>query len=524
MQHLYNGFATDKYLDAWAAWVVSKGKIGTELADLHAKYGPIVRIGPNVVSIRDSKAIESIYSIKTDFPKVYGSHSHSRRPVTDTWHQTEQMRAWESVKDGKKLVSIAAERDKKVHARMRKPVAGAYSMTSLATLEPFVNQTIGYFIKRLDEEFISKNKQCDIDNWLQYCPYFFILVEGHYLCCTVAYDTVGELSFGRRLGFLEAGGDVDGSLKDLTDEFDYRAIVSLLPYAPRTPTTFSLPTHVSFGNSHSPRQVQNIPWLDWWLRKNPIALSFTKTSSFALRAGSILKQRLGSGAPDPNRKDMLSHFVEAQKAHPEIVDQDMLTGYIMTPLLAGSDTTALVMRSVFYYLLRNRQCLAKLLAESEAAGYSLPPSWKQTQQLPYLEAVVREAMRMNPVGAFNLNRLVPPQGMTLPDGRELPGGVIVGCPISLGGMDPDVVGEAVESFNPERWLQAKDESEERFHQRLGAMNRVDLGWGGGTRKCLGKNIAMLEMCKFIPTVFLLFDVSVYLKVFMLHERKAMTDR
>lgn len=79
------------------------------------------------------------------------------------------MEVWKAVKDGKVITTIAAEQDKRIHSRLRKPVSKAYSMTSIATLEPFVDQTIAYFVKRLDEEFTSKGKQCDIDNWLQYC-------------------------------------------------------------------------------------------------------------------------------------------------------------------------------------------------------------------------------------------------------------------------------------------------------------------------------------------------------------------
>lgn len=281
------------------------------------------------------------------------------------------------------------------------------------------------------------------------------------------------------------------------------------------------------------KQVQNVPWLDYVFRKNPIALRFSKTSKFAVRAGGFLKQRMTQGKTDPNRIDMLTHFLEAQKAHPDVVDSATLTGYvshdstsyvslriletvpalvltihqIMTPLLAGSDTTAVVLRSVIYLLLKNKHVLAKLVAEFEEANCDLPPTYKQAHQMPYLEAVVRESMRVIPVGGWNLNRVVPPQGLTLPDGKTLPGGTIVGMGINAGGLDADTYGADIHLFNPDRWMQGKGESEDAYHARLSAMNRVDLSWGAGTRTCLGKNIALLEMYKVIPTLFQLFDVS-----------------
>lgn len=82
------------------------------------------------------------------------------------------MKVWQGVKDGRPVLTLTAETDKKLHGVLRKQVASAYSMTSLFGLEPYVNESIRYFVKRLDEEFIqngNKDKPCDIDNWVQYC-------------------------------------------------------------------------------------------------------------------------------------------------------------------------------------------------------------------------------------------------------------------------------------------------------------------------------------------------------------------
>lgn len=48
----------------------------------------------------------------------------------------------------------------------------------------------------------------------------------------VAFDVVFDMTMSRNLGFLKAGGDVDGILKQLQKDLDYRGIVSprvLLP-------------------------------------------------------------------------------------------------------------------------------------------------------------------------------------------------------------------------------------------------------------------------------------------------------
>lgn len=78
------------------------------------------------------------------------------------------------MKDGKVIPAIANTTDKRLHAELKKPIAGIYSMSNVVTFEPKVTETIHYFIRRIDEEFIrgpNASKPCDIDNWVQYCGF-----------------------------------------------------------------------------------------------------------------------------------------------------------------------------------------------------------------------------------------------------------------------------------------------------------------------------------------------------------------
>ena len=76
-------------------------------------------------------------------------------------------------------------------------------------------------------------------------------------------------------------------------------------------------------------------------------------------------------------------------------------------------------------------------------------------------------------------------------------------------IDEDVFGKDAMKFNPDRWLRRPNESEDAFQERLRKMKRADLVWGHGPRSCIGKPIAQLEMYKLVPTLFGLFDVSVF---------------
>jgi hypothetical protein len=82
------------------------------------------------------------------------------------------MKVWQTIVGGKVQEGIASTMNKKYHSELKKPIASTYSMTNVISFEPKVDETIKYFLKRLDEVFISgpnAGKPCDIDNWVQYC-------------------------------------------------------------------------------------------------------------------------------------------------------------------------------------------------------------------------------------------------------------------------------------------------------------------------------------------------------------------
>lgn len=74
---------------------------------------------------------------------------------------------------GKPTPTLFTTTDEDFHAAIKRPISGAYSMSTLTEFEPFVDKTIATLFKRLDE-FVTKNQVCDIAVWLQYCTRFCI--------------------------------------------------------------------------------------------------------------------------------------------------------------------------------------------------------------------------------------------------------------------------------------------------------------------------------------------------------------
>ena len=79
----------------------------------------------------------------------------------------------ERYKNGKKIPTLVSLKEKKDHAALKRPVAMAYSITSLTHFEPYLDEMIRQLIDQLHSHFISPSQggpmDCDIDNWLQYC-------------------------------------------------------------------------------------------------------------------------------------------------------------------------------------------------------------------------------------------------------------------------------------------------------------------------------------------------------------------
>ncbi len=70
--------------------------------------------------------------------------------------------------------------------------------------------------------------------------------------------------------------------------------------------------------------------------------------------------------------------------------------------------------------------------------------------------VIKEALRLHPPICFPLERVVPPEGVSL-CGHEIPGGTIVGVMAPVMNQNTDIFGPDAETFRPERWLEADAE-------------------------------------------------------------------
>lgn len=223
-------------------------------------------------------------------------------------------------------------------------------------------------------------------------------------------------------------------------------------------------------------------------------------------------------APPSSSPDLLSKFLAAREARPDFMSDTLVQTMAVSMAFAGSETTAISLGAVFYYLLRHPAALARLRAELDDAARAGAfadattglVTWHESQRLPYLDACIKEAFRLHPAAGLPLERIVPPAGADIA-GHHVPGGTIVGCSAWVIHRRPELWGADADAYRPERWLvderlapgspaRAADE------RRVREMNGHMFQFGMGSRTCIGKNISLLEIYKLVPSFLRRFEV------------------
>lgn len=178
----------------------------------------------------------------------------------------------------------------------------------------------------------------------------------------------------------------------------------------------------------------------------------------------------------PGPMDMLTRYTEAQREKPEsFTDADVLLGAYAN-IVAGADTTWISLNGILYNLLKYPKTLQKLRDELDQATasekISNPITYRQAQQMPYLQAVIKEGQRIWPATGTPLWRIVPQPGVTLcgtffPPGVRMPFSqsesyadnqqTTVGINTWTACHNEQVFAPDPDTFRPERWIDLDEE-------------------------------------------------------------------
>lgn len=145
--------------------------------------------------------------------------------------------------------------------------------------------------------------------------------------------------------------------------------------------------------------------------------------------------------------------------------------------------------------------ISEISQAAQSGAISSPIRDSEAQQLPYLQAVIREGLRIFPPAAGYSSKVTPPGGHTI-HGKHVPGGTHVGFALVAIQRQKHVFGNDADIFRPERWLEASPESRAE-------MEKVQsLVFHAGKWTCLGKSVAMIELNKVYVELLRRFDVAI----------------
>lgn len=349
---------------------ICRGRYEFKIEELHEKYGPIIRINPDELHIKDPDFFSQIY-VTSGVRK--SSRPASHRNATPSREST------------------ATTLDHDHHRQRRKALDPYFSKNMVTKLEPKIQSTV----KRLHERL------CRLKG--SGTPVNLFEVYG-----AVASDVITEYCFGSSWGSLE---------KD-----DYNAdIVGVRTFYTKLMPIFRLfPSLLTLSLA--------IP--EWMIRDSGVVkmqdyrhrlekqVADVKNATGTKKSGGADDQEITT-----SHTTIFHELLERSTLPPEELTEKRLTDEAITLVGAGLVTTAHTLAFISFYLLNQPGTLAKLQNALQPLMLNYPaetPTWTQLEAVPYLNAVIMEGLRMHGV-ARRIARIFPAQALeygiwTIPKG------------------------------------------------------------------------------------------------------------
>ncbi|KAK5655564.1 hypothetical protein OQA88_5495 [Cercophora sp. LCS_1] len=427
-----------RFSDLWIIRTQLSGRMNLILHDVIAKYGPVAVIGPKWVVCSDAVELRKIWGVRSAWQRAWWYRGFRFDPYRDN------------------AFSII---DDDVHERLRAKLMPGYAGKGIANFEQLVDEQVAGFVSLLETKYLSTKaafKPVDMARKVQY----------------LTLDVISSLAFGKAFGYLKAD----------TDLFNYiRTTESTLPIAL---TSSLMPWLLSVIQS---------PKLQWLM---PSTRNMVGIGTVMGLAQDLVDERYGNKAVV--RKDMLGSFI----AHG--LTKEEAEGETVVQIIAGSDTSATAIRSTLMYIITCPRVYTSLQAEIDAGvkegRISSPITDAEARQLPYLQAVIREGLRLYPPATAVLPKVSNKDQVVC--GVIIPAGTNVAWAPWTFLRDTKTFGADAEVFRPERWL---DIPAEKYR----AMDQVVMmEFASGSRwECLGKTVAMFELNKTYVELLRRFDFA-----------------
>ncbi|KAG5917360.1 hypothetical protein E4U42_007267 [Claviceps africana] len=373
-----------------------------------------------------------------DAKAVAAIHSNSSPCGKGPWYNIEQP-----------AISVHMTRNRDDHTRRRKTWDKAFSTKALRDYEPRVTKYTRLLLRNVEE---NQGIPFEASKWFNF----------------YSFDVMGDMAFGENFDMLRTG-QAHRFMKLIHKHLIMIGIFN------------------------------HLIWMFPLFRAMPIL-----NREDAAVQDWLIKQVSHRQKNRPDVPDVFSWLLADYEALEKPTRQDRLNLQADMQLIAiaGSDTTATTLSSLFFQLAKNKAECVKLQQEIDACfpgGTDLDQS--KLSKMKYLQACINEALRLLPPVPSGVQRMTPPEGLMIGD-KFIPGETIVTIP-SYAQYRDERFFAFPNSFIPERWTTRPE---------LVKDGSIYVPFGTGRYACVGKALGLMEVRLVTSTILRQFDVD------LAHER------
>ncbi|OKL60205.1 hypothetical protein UA08_04932 [Talaromyces atroroseus] len=375
--------------------IIQDGMFIWEIERMHEVYGPIVRITPYELHVKDPQFYDDIYAASTRKTEKYLNFvSHFGTPLS-------------------MITTIGHD-----HHRIRRaPLNSFFSKRSVVRLEPVIQENIDKLCKRFDDDCAAQN---------------VVRLDVAFIALTT--DIITRYSYGKSYNYLNEP-DYKLEWKDAVLEASANGAAM---------------RHFPFMLALSKNMPRSL------LRKLNSRIAILLEIQDMVRSQSL--ESLNNSNKGTNtgengqKKSIFDALNDPELLAPEERTIDRLQDEGQILLGAGSETTAKSLTVIALHLLRDPSVLERLRGELKTVmpTTTSTASWTELEKLPFLTAVIKEGLRLSYGVTTRLPRVSPTEALQYKDWIIPPG-----TPVSESSyfvhMDPSIF-PSPESFDPSRWL------------------------------------------------------------------------
>ncbi|KAL8745471.1 MAG: hypothetical protein Q9190_002381 [Brigantiaea leucoxantha] len=443
----------ETYLDVYRG-----GQFTFRIEEWHKRYGPIIRINPWEIHISDPEYYDVLYSNNTSFDK---------------------MQKWNKRFNGGAELQATVEHD--IHHRRRVALNPYFSKRQILNFSPHIQGCAEKLSNKLIREFKDTPKVVSLND-------AYAAFTGDIVC---------YYSFAWSYNFL-----------------DYEDFVAPFAIAVREVANA---IHV-FGH---------FPWVRAFVASLPdrfLALMNPSMRPIFQFQKEIERQIISIRDGENEEHKYVAHktiFSDLFAADLPTQEKDVTSFQNQAAGIvgAGIETTRAVMTLASFHILSQPEILKRLRQELEAAFPDLarPPTLTELERLPYLTAVIHEALRLSYGVSQRLPRISPRQPMYY-SSYIIPPGTPVSMTTYICHHNESIFPDS-HSFNPDRWLNnpkvvplkpatATTNTSHNVKESK-PLTRYLVSFSKGTRMCLGMNLAWAELYIGLANVFRRVDMELW---------------